>query len=464
MSKIIYFCIVCVVFVNAQKISYEGYRLYQVLPTTDGQVKSLETIKKNGFATFWEEIFNVNSDVKAMVSRENEKEFLEITKNEHLKPKIIIENLQRAIEDQLKPALLDSRDSSSFHSLTWNSYHTLEEIYTWLDELVTAYPDIVSPITIGSSFENRPIRGIIINYHPEITYTSVGILESTIHAREWIAPAAVTWIIKEFLTSTDPEIRELAEGYEWHIFPVVNPDGYAYTFTTNRMWRKNRNVSYFTSCNTTGVLDDMSNGVDLNRNFDFVWNTAGTSPDPCSNTYPGPTAFSEPETRAIAQYVRNVNERANIAYYLAFHSYTQLVILPYSHINGFNALMATNYADMYEIGIRGADRIQNRFGTNYRVGVSMDVMYAMSGTSFDWVKYTTQVPIAYLLELRDLGEYGFLLPPQQIIPTGLETMDFLVEMNKNAKGMGYNVWLMSSASIVHVNVLFTICIVLGMLF
>lgn len=167
-------------------------------------------------------------------------------------------------------------------------------------------------------------------------------IEGTLHAREWIVPATATWIIKEFLTSTDPEMRALAENIEWHIFPVVNPDGYVYTFTTvrnhcykiysykmkltlikiiafsskimrriivklilyvqqfhnrcirsrniyilvtfwqlyyiffkylfqHRMWRKNRSTRNFTSCASTGVDDDMSNGVDLNRNFDFAW-------------------------------------------------------------------------------------------------------------------------------------------------------------------------------------------------
>lgn len=60
---------------------------------------------------------------------------------------------------------------------------------------------------------------------------NIGMIEGGIHAREWISPATVTWIIKEFLESNDPEVRFLAENIEWHIFPVVNPDGYAYTFT-----------------------------------------------------------------------------------------------------------------------------------------------------------------------------------------------------------------------------------------
>lgn len=61
----------------------------------------------------------------------------------------------------------------------------------------------------------------------------------------------------------------------------------------------------------------------------------------------------------------------------------------------------------------------------------------MSGTSFDWVKYTTNVPFACLIELRDLGEYGFLLPAEQIIPNGLEMMDFMLEMDRVTKNLNY---------------------------
>lgn len=52
-----------------------------------------------------------------------------------------------------------------------------------------------------------------------------------IHAREWIAPATVTYILNELLTSSDPAVRDVAESYDWYIFPSVNPDGYEYTHT-----------------------------------------------------------------------------------------------------------------------------------------------------------------------------------------------------------------------------------------
>lgn len=118
-------------------------------------------------------------------------------------------------------------------------------------------------------------------------------IEGGIHSREWISPATVTWIIKEFLTSTNTDVRNLAETFVWHIFPVVNPDGYVYTFSDvsilvlmlitqkrflieilyfcyqDRMWRKNRNTVNYVNC--TNVANDLSNGIDLNRNFNFLW-------------------------------------------------------------------------------------------------------------------------------------------------------------------------------------------------
>lgn len=89
---------------------------------------------------------------------------------------------------------------------------------------------------MGQTIEGREIRGVIINYKGTTdNETIVGMIEGTIHAREWISAAVTTWIINDFLTSTDPEVRRMAEDVVWHIFPVTNPDGYVYTFTEVRI-------------------------------------------------------------------------------------------------------------------------------------------------------------------------------------------------------------------------------------
>lgn len=128
------------------------------------------------------------------------------------------------------PAEIDR--STSLGSFNWIRYHTLAEIHTWLDELVELYPGIVTTVNIGTSHEGRALKGVIIDFKAgEREGTPlVGMIEGGIHSREWISPATVTWIIKEFLTSDDPDVRIMAESFIWHIIPVTNPDGYAYTF------------------------------------------------------------------------------------------------------------------------------------------------------------------------------------------------------------------------------------------
>jgi len=49
-----------------------------------------------------------------------------------------------------------------------------------------------------------------------------------------------------------------------------------------------------------------------------------------------------------------------------------------------------------------------------------------SGLSIDYLAGVLRKPVVYLYELRDEGEYAFLLPPEEIIPTGEETLESLL--------------------------------------
>lgn len=84
-------------------------------------------------------------------------------------------------------------------------------------------------VDAGHSYEGRVIKGVKLSFSankPAI------FLEGGIHACEWISPATVTYLINAFLTSDQPKVRQLAQAYDWYIFPVLNPDGYVYTHTT----------------------------------------------------------------------------------------------------------------------------------------------------------------------------------------------------------------------------------------
>lgn len=71
-------------------------------------------------------------------------------------------------------------------------------------------------------------------------------------------------------------------------------------------------------------------GTDANRNFDFNWMANnGASSNPCSETFAGPTPFSEPETVALANFIRQHSSKIKI--YLSFHSYGQYILFPYGH-------------------------------------------------------------------------------------------------------------------------------------
>lgn len=60
-----------------------------------------------------------------------------------------------------------------------------------------------------------------------------------------------------------------------------------------------------------------------------------------------------------------------------------------------------------------------------------------SGSSMDWVYDKLNVSLSYTFEFRDKGDYGFVLPPSQIVPNSLEIIDGLVAMVKEAEELNY---------------------------
>lgn len=180
----------------------------------------------------------------------------------------------------------------------------------WMDTLVAQYPHAYN-VNVGNSHEGRAIRGVRINIGGG--QKNQVVLEGTMHAREWISTATTCWILNELLTSTDAATQQLAQTFEWIIIPVTNPDGYVYTWTTDRMWRKTRRPS-----------NALCFGADPNRNWGERWNQGGASTNPCSETYAGPNAFSEPESRLLSEYLTSL---PRLSAYFAFHGNFQISIL-----------------------------------------------------------------------------------------------------------------------------------------
>uniref|UniRef100_A0A4W3I5Q7 Carboxypeptidase B1 (tissue) n=1 Tax=Callorhinchus milii TaxID=7868 RepID=A0A4W3I5Q7_CALMI len=230
-------------------------------------------------------------------------------------------------------------------------------------------------------------------------------MDCGIHAREWISPAFCQWFVNEAVSTygSDPTMTDLLNTMDFLVVPVINVDGYSYTWTNDRMWRKTRSRNPGTNCR----------GTDPNRNWNAGWCEIGASKNPCSETYCGPVVESEKVVKAVADYIRS--QRSVIKAYLTMHSYSQMCLFPYSYT--YN--LAANHEEL--VSLTAINKLGSMYGTQYVYGPGAVTIYPAAGGSDDWA-YDEGIKYAFTFELRDTGRYGFLLPESQIKPTCEETM------------------------------------------
>ncbi|XP_073892090.1 carboxypeptidase A4 isoform X3 [Macaca fascicularis] len=201
----------------------------------------------------------------------------------------------------------------------------------------------------------------------------------------------------------DPAITSILEKMDIFLLPVANPDGYVYTQTQNRLWRKTRSLNPGSSCV----------GADPNRNWNASFAGKGASDNPCSEVYHGPHANSEVEVKSVVDFIQ---KHGNFKCFIDLHSYSQLLMYPY----GYSAKKAPDAKELDKVARRAAKALASVSGTEYQVGPTCTTVYPASGSSIDWA-YDNGIKFAFTFELRDTGTYGFLLPANQIIPTAEET-------------------------------------------
>lgn len=212
-------------------------------------------------------------------------------------------------------------------------YLSVGAISDALDHIAGTYPAITQIIALPEpSVEGRPIRALKIAHGAGSNRTGVLFLGGT-HARELVNPETVlsftlrlcdaytnntglTFGPKVFEPSA---IQTVVNGLDIFMLPLVNPDGRHFCLMPggDPWWRKNRSDHPGLACR----------GVDLNRNYDFLWSSGiGTSSNACTDVFKGPGAFSEPETRNVRWMIDNFS---NIACLIDIHSYSELVLYPW---------------------------------------------------------------------------------------------------------------------------------------
>ncbi len=291
-----------------------------------------------------------------------------------------------------------------------SDYHNYAEMITEINALVAANPTIAAKSSIGSSYEGRDLPVIKISDNvatdeaePEVLYFA------HVHAREHLTVEMALYMLHLYLDNygTDARITNVVDSREIWIIPDMNPDGGEYDIAsgTYKAWRKNRQPNSGSS----------NVGTDLNRNWSYQWGCCGgSSGNTSSETYRGPSAFSAPENVNLRNFIngRVVGGVQQIKTSISWHSYSQLVLWPYSYTTADTAanMSVDQHNALAALGTQLA-------ATNGYTPQQGSDLYLSDGDSIDW-EWATHKIFAYTFEMYpgpNQGTAGFY-PPDEVIP------------------------------------------------
>ncbi|XP_059080050.1 carboxypeptidase O-like [Tigriopus californicus] len=393
-----------------------GY-LVNVIPVTESALQLLTSIRWD--YDFLELDEDLQKPAVVHLTEADKDEFLsKISDESQFKFEFL--DLQGMIEEERRQ---NNGTLSRQGSFDLNIYHPLNEIEDFLQSKQRDHPAMVNVTTIGRTHNGQYIQMITIKLTREDIKMKPAIwIDCGIHAREHISPATCLGLIDRLINQGE---KGPLEHFDFFILPVFNPDGYAYTWSNDRMWRKNRRP-----------ITRSCTGVDLNRNFVPNFGGPSTSSNPCSNIYKGTKAFSEPETRAVAvanlQIMKKYG-RDMFPLHMSFHSYGQMILRPYSH----GVMPPPNLRELDAIGnVMLKSVARSRY--TYRYGTSAAILYAVGGASADWA-YHQGVPYPFTIELPPQTSGGFIYPASNIKRTYNHIWKMVNAMTRHLRRNGYKV-------------------------
>jgi hypothetical protein len=259
-------------------------------------------------------------------------------------------------------------------------YLSYAEIEDSLRQLAQDFPSVCKFDSLPiPTYEGNWIYGVKISDNPGVEEDDEPgfLIDGTHHSREWACVPTVMFFADSILSAygSVPEITEIIDNTEIYCFPVINVDGYLYDYPAGQMWRKNREPF------------GGSIGTDPNRNY------GGCSPDiegdwgavdedqashrPSYITFCGAYANSGDETRALTYYVKDHIINA----YMSYHSSGELIMWPW----GWTGELCPDSALHDQVGNYMANQVQCLYGGTYDRGPIYSAIYAVSGSSVDWL-------------------------------------------------------------------------------
>jgi len=394
--------------VASRETYYDGRRLVRIFIQTPEQLQGVQDLNLDVWSGSSSCIIGNYNDVLATDEDISSLWELDIPTD------ILIFELAYYIEREEEEKL--GFESFSFGDDWFNSYHSSEEIVGFTGIVQADNPDKVTYEEIGTTYEGRPIVAVSVTSSSLTPKQRICIIGG-FQAREWVAPATALYILKTLVESNSLEVEQLLDQYIITFIPLANPDGYEYSRNFDRLWKKNRVPN-----------SDGSYGVDLNRNFDDHWGY-NCDTNPSSATYCGPNALSEPETRAIRDYIIN-----NGPFYATIDvgSYGQSIVLPFGWTPSVpqKQPVLRSVAEAWKNAIASANGAQHSVQNAYTV-------FNSGGSFRDWAFSRADVPFSYTLQLRDSGTYGFILPVSQALKTRIESYKGILSLLTSISTFSY---------------------------
>ncbi|KAF5301248.1 hypothetical protein FQR65_LT00948 [Abscondita terminalis] len=408
-SKLLNVLYATFVMVWAFETEYDGYKVYRLKLKNQAQANALIKLMDDPYIDFWSSLKDIHRPVDVMVHPNAQTTFTWILKLNKIDHEVLISDVAtyRYFIIYHKISLIFfcrvvRRDDIHFCDLTkmyagfsFTQYNRFSQINYYLDFLAISYPKLATVKLSGKSYEGRDMKIIKISTNPKANKPVI-FVDAGIHGREWLAPAMAQFIMYQLIEN--PKNRYLLDRVDWHILPVVNPDGYEYTHTKKRFWRKTRSPQ------------GECIGTDGNRNFDFHWGESGSSSNPCSEIYRGPSAFSELETQNVRNHINE--EKKRIKLYLTLHSYGKYILYPW----GYTYQLPDNEIKLWKLANKVNRAIVQSGGSTYTIGTAANILYPAAGASDDWAKGAAGIEFVYTIELPGGGSKGFNPDPDEILP------------------------------------------------
>jgi len=369
--------------------SYPGHQVLRIPFNSSTELQSVLALSDRFLADVWATSV-LGGFVDVMVSPVNR---LHFTKNfpQHIVHIADVEATLVASQNENKVA--------SKVTFDFDFFPTFGQVRTWVAQQVAAHDDVASHISIGSTYEGEEINGVSLG-DPS---SPIFYIHCTIHAREWITTTSCLYILDQLLNK-DVDRQLLLDRYHWVLIPILNIDGYDYSHTSDRLWRKNRQPNAGSSCS----------GTDVNRNYAYGWGGPGASTNPCSETFRGARAFSSPEANAENQFLAPFLDVGTVKVYLDIHSYGGYFLSAWGYTTSSNP---SDYPAMRTQMVSATTTMRGINGNTYTFGPSGSTLYVTSGSTVDHLYGDGGVVQAYTIECTGTS---FTPSIAQIKPIGAE--------------------------------------------